>query len=204
MAERVVTPKDCAVLCCVPLDRARFTASLARPDGYVRMLARKSGWTPRVAKAAWWPYAERVVTPILRALNAAEELGAVIVTDVSVSTFVRTLAGPEPHVVCVLGHSEFRDSQVFVEFDRGPESFVDIVDRLPTEFDGVLDLGLCVSWRASEIVKERCPDCLTVSYRAVQDPSYRAAAVTSHLKFLSRHPSRYTDVLAEMAKRISR
>jgi hypothetical protein len=135
---RTIKPRDCTILLGVPTDLAGFRHDL---DAENKDLVRN--------RCPVWPrYRQEVVVPADRLIAIGREYGATLRRDAALSDIGPACRG-DSSVVIFVGHWTTQ----CVEFFDGLHPFRDIVDEVPTEFEGFLDLLVCA------------PDALAIALR---------------------------------------
>jgi hypothetical protein len=88
-----------------------------------------------------------------------------------------------------------------VEFADGLRTVPEVVDAVPTDFDGVLDLTVCNSVILGEAIKRERPRCLVPVNRYPAGLAARMTLYSLAVSELARRPAPYIDVLARIHKR---
>src|SRR5688572_16099213 len=131
----VVSPRDCALAFGIPTCRAGFegrlkygTCDYIRPDRF-------SGWSE---------YEMRFVRFLTELEPGLREIGVTVAQDVTASSFAELF--DRHRAVVLFSHWNDEDPDFplgAVELNEGPVAIDTIVNAVPEDFDGFLDLCVC-------------------------------------------------------------
>lgn len=140
IAERPVTPGRCTLLFGIPTDQAAFNADLANDRGkdFVRR------------NPEWERYWKQVARPAQQLSRHAQSLGAHVVSNACFSDYAEALRAPNDVVILI---SHWRGETV--ELYDGMHAVDALVNSIPDNFDGLLDLCVCTPSRLALSVRGR-------------------------------------------------
>ncbi|MGZ3790660.1 MAG: hypothetical protein ACXVCQ_19205 [Bacteriovorax sp.] len=90
-------------------------------------------------------YQEKIISPVTRTIKILETAGVSIFTEVSLSDFSQLFDG-RFDVIILFTHS----CKQRIEFRDGLSLAENVVDQIPKEFEGIIDLSIC---HPTELVK---------------------------------------------------
>jgi hypothetical protein len=150
----------------------------------------------RFAKAfdSWPKYRNQVIQPYERVALRASRMGVRIVQDITLEKFGELFFERKVHIVILFSHW----SDDAVEFHDG---FMDcdlVIERVPFEYGGIIDLCVCHPEKLVRQLREMRPNCFIKWIDAKATPAiwlYFYAALFSYLK---RGKKCYLEVLEEL------
>lgn len=123
-------PRDCVIAFGIPITREAFFHALLTPQG--------RDFVPNCCPD-WQDYYFQIVSYTDRLVPLLEQLGAVIVRDVSLKKFGELLRQPQQPVVILFSH--WRSEAV--EFADGLAPIPAVIREVPNSFRGIVDLCVC-------------------------------------------------------------
>jgi hypothetical protein len=176
--EELVTPVDCQVLMAIPTSREGF-------DRDLRLVSKD--FIPNICPV-WDMYRFTTVDVFARERERWERCGVEVIEDVTIDCFRERLARAS-HTVTVLfahwakGGVEFADKIVPI-----PE----VIDAVPVDFRGWLDLSVCHPKElAAGLRRSRGPDCRIKFSHGKAIPSLWMAYYSVLFAYLSRGTYQY-------------
>ena len=91
-----------------------------------------------------------------------------------------------------------------VEFADGFRGVAEILNGLPLDFSGVLDLTVCQSVLLGEEVKRRCRHCLVLTAADLTTLDYRFALYRQTVEVLASQPQPYQDAIVGIRKLLNK
>jgi hypothetical protein len=129
IATRIICPSDCLLGFAIPTARERFMRDLASGDD-MRFAPSFDSWTR---------YRYEVVRHLDTLRPALEATGTAVVEDFSLEALEGAFSLRRKSIVVLLSHW----CGDRVEFAGGMASADDVVDRVPEDFAGIIDLCVC-------------------------------------------------------------
>jgi hypothetical protein len=130
VTRRVVKPRDCVVAFGIPTTREAFFHALRTPQG--------RDFIPNCCPD-WQDYYFQIASYTDRLVPLLEQLGAVVVRDVSLKKFGELLRQAQHSVVILFSH--WRSEAV--EFADGLAPVSAVIREMPNSFQGIIDLCVC-------------------------------------------------------------
>src|ERR1051326_4139585 len=151
MSGSVIKPCDCAIAFAIPTNSEEFFRDLDAPNkNFAKFFREKFGsW-------AWDEYRRQIVRDYERVAPAIMETGAKVHTGVTLREFGELFRRGRFRVVVLFAHW----GEDAVEFYDGFAPVGTIVEQVPDDFDGVVDLCVCHSNHLREQLSVRRPKCL--------------------------------------------
>lgn len=178
----------CGLLMAVPLTRDRFLADAndGRMDFVRQWVASFVGYTP---ERLWRDY-ERIAGYGLQIVEEARKGGVHVVTDAPFASW--PLITRTKEVVTLVAHW-VAGSAPAIEYADGPRSLHEVVEALPADFAGVVDLTVCNSTRAIAAIKRARPRCSVLANRDATRLDLRLAMYRQVLRLVDRERTCYLE-----------
>ncbi|MBF0338860.1 MAG: hypothetical protein HQL05_13650 [Nitrospirae bacterium] len=139
MTRRIVKPNNCALAFAIPLDEKSFEQNRKVPDReYIRMKF----------KDDWNGYYIKVARIYENFKTNFQQLGVNVFYNVTFDCFKGLLEREEFDVIIPFAHFNNKESELHkpgMEFFDGFATIPEIVDAVPYDFTGILDLDVCNS-----------------------------------------------------------
>jgi hypothetical protein len=183
----------CGLVVAVPLTRDHFLADAAdmRKD-FVRQFAASFAGYP--AERLWLDYAP-FATYALQVVGEARAMGVDTATD---ATFAAWTVATGRHDVITLVAHWIEGPLPAIEYADGPRRVDDVVETLPRDFAGLIDLTVCHSTRAIGAIKKARPRCSVLGNREPARLDVRLAMYRQIIRLVDREGTCYVDA----AKRV--
>lgn len=127
---RITRPEDCVLGFGIPTTEQDFLES--RRSGPRGCFARRPHANP-------YTYRTQVIEPCARLGASIRRLGARVVPDLTLAGYADLFRAPETHAVILISHWD----DDFIEFRDGLAGIDAIVEAIPGDFAGVIDLCVC-------------------------------------------------------------
>jgi hypothetical protein len=127
-SHRIITPSECALAFCLPLERTSFLNGVSLQGSYSSRY-----------KGGWQQYQKLFVSEADRTFALLRSLGVHIETSVTCAGFADMLSSGRWGAVVLFSHW-YGDS---VEFSNGFCGYTDIIQALPNGVRGIVDLCVC-------------------------------------------------------------
>lgn len=184
-AATVVNPRDCAIAFGIPTCQMGFEGRLKY--GTCDYLLRFSGWSE---------YEVRFVRFLTELEPGLLEIGVTVVRDVTASSFAELF---ERHRVVVLfSHWNDEDPDFplgAVELNEGPVAIDTIVNAVPQDFDGFLDLCVCHPKHLAVALGEARPRCRVKRLDNIAQPDFWLYFYGTLFHRLYESPTSYSKAL---------
>ncbi len=142
----IVKPEDCALLIGIPLTLEDHMRKKHCEDSM------------SLLEPIWSKYESQVVSPYLKQLKKTYSTTGVKITEkANLNHWKQAVCHSELKVVILFSHF----SSDSVEFDDRMVKSTEIVNAVPQEFDGVLDLCVCHPVSLVEKIRVERPNCLS-------------------------------------------
>jgi hypothetical protein len=129
VTQRISRPEDCVLGFGIPTSAERFLAS--RLHGFSGCFASDfSGLSD---------YEAQVLEPFRRIGAQIRQLGARVVSDLTLDQYGALFRDGRTHAVTLVSHW----GKTFIEFHDGPARVNEIVQTIPSDFAGIIDLCVC-------------------------------------------------------------
>ena len=183
------SPRDCALAFTFPLDleEARAQASDPSHDFIQSFLASGAG-TPE--DVLWEDYA-RIAAFSREVLAEAEQRGVLVAADAGLSDWGRLVR--QRRVCTLFAHWDQSAGEGCVEFADGRKTCGQLIDSLPADYAGILDLAVCRSIIAGQKIKRARPRATVITHRHESSVGPRAALYRQVLRVLDSDRTSYTD-----------
>jgi hypothetical protein len=158
ITRKLIKPQDCVVAVCIPTTRAAHVNALNNPEN--------RDFVPNLGKE-WLLYSRDVIAYTSRLLPEIEKLGVTVLYDVTLPTLNKLLSDSSYRIFVLIAH--WKDDAV--EFADGLENISAIVDAVPTDFDGILDLCVCHPVSLALKLRETRPNCVVRFTNAESTPA---------------------------------
>jgi hypothetical protein len=159
VSRRIVAPGDCVLSFGIPTSEEEFYEAKHNPGN--RDFVVNNYW-------AWQKYYIDIVRHLESAEPAIRSTGARIVRSLTLAQFARLLS--EERVTVLILFSHWKDDSV--EFADGVFKVSDVIDCIPDDYSGIIDLGICHPISLAREVQTRKPGCLVRYTDTVATPYY--------------------------------
>jgi hypothetical protein len=193
-AATVVGPSDCAIAFGIPTCRMAFEVRL------------KHGTCDYLRRFAGWPeYEFRFVRFLTELEPGLREIGVTVERDATVSSFAKLF---ERHRVVVLfSHWNDEDPDFplgAVELDEGTVAIETLVDAVPQDFEGFLDLCVCHPRNLASALWEARPRCRVKRLNNVAQPDFWLYFYGTLFHRLHQEPTSYPKALVRTRDELTR
>src|SRR5437660_4940776 len=130
ISRRIITPKDCLLSFGIPTSREEFFEAKQNPNN--RDFAVNH-------YASWAKYYSDIVGPLDLVEPAIRSIGVRTIHRLTLSEFRRLLFEDRVRVLIVFSHW----SDESVEFAEGLHKVSEVIESIPKDYSGILDLGIC-------------------------------------------------------------
>lgn len=163
LAELAVELSDCAFVSCVPHTRKEYFDALSDPNrDFVR------------SQCPVWPkYVEEILQPLDRLVRVVGGWGVSVTTNASLEEFGSVLR-LRPRVVIIFAHW----SETSIEFGNGLRAVQMVVDEVPSDYSGFIDLCVCRPKMLADALRAQRPKCIP---KRVQSEAYPAFWLSFYL-----------------------
>jgi hypothetical protein len=179
-------PQRYGLLVTVPLTREQFLADATngRKEFVRQWVASLSGYAP---EQLWRDY-ERIAGFTLQIVSEAREAGVQAVTDGCYGSWTAMAATSD--VITLVAHWVAGPPAGF-EYADGPRPLDEVVDALPEDFGGIIDLTVCHSTNAIPAFKKARPRCSVLANREPARLDLRLAMYRQILRLVRRERQGY-------------
>ncbi|KJU81627.1 hypothetical protein MBAV_006189 [Candidatus Magnetobacterium bavaricum] len=190
MTHSIIKPDNCALAFTIPLDEESFKQKEKVPDR-------------EYTKETRWELYEKKIAGIYEKMKSNfQQLGVNIFYNVTLDCFKGLLDG-EIDVVILFAHFRNNDSGLYkpgIEFFDGFATIPEIVDVVPYNFSGILDLTVCNPTTLVVKLKEKNRDYLIKSGFGNATPVVWMGFYLALFKYLHDNDSTYIKALEETVK----
>jgi hypothetical protein len=159
LSKQIVKPRDCVLAFGIPTTRTAFDRALNDPGNRDFIVNRSRDWKK---------YECEVISEIENTEPNIRALGVRVVHDLTIDLLGQLFEDRAATVIVLFCHSH----DASLEFDDGLASVPDVMARIPTDVQVIIDLCACRAWTlAKTIIKER-PRCLTNFVESQATPAY--------------------------------
>jgi len=123
---------------------------------------------------------------------------------------VQTSSGGDAHFDMRLTRAEFERAfpgdikpASVIEFSDGLHTIPELVQSIPVEFSGLLDLTVCNSVIPASIIREHRPNCLIAANRKPAELRSRMYLYGLEISLLAKEPALFVDVITKVHSRRS-
>ena len=145
IAQRLIKPADCVIGACIPTTRREFVRDIDDPA---------KEFVPKLCPV-WFKYEEEVVHPFERVRGPLTAWGVQVVPGVTLKSFGELFRLRRSVVILFAHWSDDR-----VEFADGLKPIDRVIEAVPEEFGGILDLCVCHPEALATGMRVRRPNCL--------------------------------------------
>jgi hypothetical protein len=180
-------PADCVVLIALPTSRSGFEWSRAQAQ---------SEYANRFLLG--WDQYEGVSDDLTDAVERYKSQGVKhVAVDARQEEWLRTLS--EAEVVIIFAHwIESAAGAGAIEFWDGPCSVEELVDQIPVDFNGVIDLSVCHPFGFADQVARHRPNCSVCYAEYAVSPSIWAEIYCSIFEVLRRTGMDYREAVTRV------
>lgn len=216
-------PGDCALAFAIPLTRERFLASLAQPDkrDFVFHFRKGRGLERTDPEFCWQVYESEEVAFVSAVCEEVADRGVTIVHDVELTKLTELLA--QFSVVTLVAHSRIVEFEIedierpleilnllrespsnaikpacVIEFSDGLHTIPELVESIPIEFSGLLDLTVCNSVIPAASIRQNRPNCLIAANRHPAELRSRMYLYGLEISLLEKEPQPFVDVITKV------
>jgi hypothetical protein len=140
---KITKPSQCVLGFGIPTTRSSFTKSLKNPN---------SDYINRY-NCSWNYYKEVIVNPLNDVRPVFDKVGLTIVHNLTLEKFEQLFN--EFEVIILFSH--WKENKI--EFEEGLIEIEKVVDIIPNNFEGVLDLSVCHPTKLGQLIKEQKENC---------------------------------------------
>jgi hypothetical protein len=183
------TPRDCALALAIPLTREAWYADKddERMDFIRSWVASFPGYN---VERLWNDYS-RVAAYTNTMAAEADAKGVMVSTAATPESWGRLIA--TRRVVTLVAHWVNDAGAVHFEFRDGLARLERLIDRLPLDYAGVLDLTVCYSAEAIAPFKRARPGCTVLANKKPANLAVRLAMYRQIVKILSVERTTYVE-----------
>lgn len=183
VADRVSKPRDCAFAVGIPTSEAGYRQSLQAPG---EPFAKRFG-----TYAQYW---NQIVRPVQSLADRVTRFGVRLVRDLTLDGFGSLCSDEKVHAVILFSHWA-EDS---VEFFDGFASIEAVIETVPTEGSGVLDLCVCHPLDLISQLRKDRPGYL-IHFRQIEaQPRFWLSFYPALFLSLHRSPRSYLDAFTDL------
>jgi len=202
-------PGDCVLALAIPLTRERFLADLKQPEikDFVFQFRKVRGLERADPEFCWQVYETEEAALVAAVCDEVEHHGVKIANDVSLADLTKLLA--QFSIVTLVAHSRFVDSETadlknpLIEFSDGLVTTPELVQAIPIDFSGLLDLTVCNSVIPAAAIRESRPNCLIAGNRRPAELRSRMYLYGLAISLLAKEPQPFVDVITKVHSRRS-
>jgi len=178
--KKLTQPENCIIGFGIPTSEAAYLQS--REAAEERFARRYQ---------AYAAYEYQVIEPYNRLAPRLRRLGVKIIPDLTLAQFKRCFAEASVHAVILFSH--WNDEAI--EFHDGYAAVPEIVESVPYEYTGVVDLCVCHPESLIPELRRRRPNCCIHHIRATATPLFWLNFYAAVFHYLRRAHKRYLEVL---------
>jgi hypothetical protein len=183
----VVKPRDCVIAFGIPITREAFFHALRTPQG--------RDFVPNCCPD-WQDYYFQIVSYTDRFVPLLEQLGAVVVRDVSLKKFGELLREAQQTVVILFSH--WRSEAV--EFADGLAPVPAVVREVPNSFRGIVDLCVCHPDSLAVHLSDRWPHSVVKFSGVKTTPALWLYIYFAVMRILNEEDATYMDAVERVIR----
>lgn len=180
-SSQVVKPSDCIMAFGIPTSRRAFNEALANPTNRDFVVN---------CCPVWEKYDYEIVSEVEFVEPAIKALGARVVHDLTLEGFGE-LFRRRPGAIILFCHWQ----NEAIEFADGLKTVPDVIDKVPIDFSGLLDLCVCHPESLAVSLHNSRPNCLTRFTNKAATPAYWLYFYWALFKVLKDSDTTYLDAL---------
>ena len=191
------SPGDCALALAIPLTRERFLTALAQPEkhDFVFHFQKGRGLERADPEFCWQVYEAEELAFVSAVCTEVSSRGVTVVNDVELTQL--TALFNQFSIVTLVAHSKFVEDKPVIEFSDGLHTTPELIQSIPIDFSGLLDLTICHSViPAADIRSER--RCLVAGNRKPAELRSRMYLYGLEIELLAKNPRPFVDVIKEV------
>lgn len=192
IADKPVKPGNCFLGICLPLSKQDYITSLDNDNNKSYAKIRRKLLQFNI-DSLW----EHDHLPLVHLINdiklKLQRLGVTVKTDFSLSD-IASIAHYE--VAAILAHYDDVKDEIEL-FDNQYKSDI-IIDRIPVDYNGIIDLTMCQSTRVQMQIKARIKNCLVVANKMNASPEFRLLCYYNTVSLLGKEDISYVDAITKI------
>lgn len=180
---KITKPSQCVLGFGIPTCRHSFTKSLKNP---------KSDYVNRYQRS-WSYYNKKIVNPLNELMPTFDKAGLSIMHNLTLKKFRQLFNKYE--VIILFSH--WKEDNI--EFEEGLIPITNVVDAIPGDFEGVLDLSVCHPAKLGQLIREQKENCFAKYTNTKVDPPVLWFNLYSVLfQYLNNEDKYYLDALEDV------
>jgi hypothetical protein len=188
VAQRIVKPENCALAFGIPTSRETFLRDQAQDGEYFA----------KHYHGVWERYDHEVVRHLRKYAPLLKQLGVNVVEQLTLQHFGELFRDAKLDVVVLFSH--WHDDAV--EFHDGLALAPAIIEQIPVDFSGVLDLCVCHPESLTIALRRDRPRCLIRYTNKPATPYIWLYFYMELFNYLRQHDSTYLQALEEVIMRV--
>ena len=148
ISERIIKPENCAVAFGIPTSKQAFER-----DGSDEVANKEFA---KLYRWAWGKFEAEIVNPFEKVVPVITGLGVEVCAEATLEDFGQLVRNERFDVVVLFSH--WGDESI--EFHDGFAQVPSIIEKIPSDFDRILDLSVCHPKSLVEALRRERPDCL--------------------------------------------
>lgn len=192
-------PSDCVLALAIPLTREGFLADLKQPEikDFVFQFCKLRGLERADPDFCWQVYESEEAAFVSAVCDEVVRHGIKVANDVSRGDLTKLFA--QFSVVTLVAHSRFAESEAAdIEFSDGLVTTPELVQSIPIDFSGLLDLTVCNSVIPAAVIRENRPNCLVAANRRPAELRSRMYLYGLEISLLEKEPQPFVDVITKV------
>lgn len=186
ISQKIIKPADCILGFGIPTARAAFFADQQNPK---KDFARRFD-------GIWNKYYFQIVKNLEKLLPIYEEAGLRVVHNMSLADFGAFFSDSKNKVIILFSH--WHEDQV--EFADGLVEIEAIVDKIPLNYEGIIDLCVCHPTQLSLAIREKRPYCLVRYIPREATPAFWLYFYVVLFRYLEQKDISYLQALEDVIK----
>ena len=178
ISTKIIKPAQCAIGFGIPTSKTDFEHDLARQD---KDFANKF--------KAWSIYKDQVVDHFIQLKTPIEQLGVCLVEQLTLEKFRNLFLNDAYDVIILFSHWKSKT----VEFYDGLKTISDIIDAVPLEFSGIIDLCVCHPTELRIRLDKERPNCVVKFSTAKSLPLFWLNFYDTLFTYLQQYDAAYAD-----------
>jgi hypothetical protein len=183
ISKKIIKPENCIIVFGIPTSKEKFRQ---------HQLSKNSDFAKRFTN--WSQYHYQFVSNIERLSPIITELGVSIIYDLKFRDFETLFNKNKIDVIVLFSHWNSNS----IEFDDGLADIQSIVNKIPLDFYGILDLCVCHPEELTKMLRKFRPNCLVKYTHKKATPFLWIYFYMVLLKYLKDYDVTYLEALEKI------
>jgi hypothetical protein len=184
ISKKIIKPENCVLAFGIPTSKEVFFNAQNHPN---KDFAKKF-------KGIWAKYDLEIVSNIQKIDPILSELGATVVHNLTLDDFGNLFHNQKYDVIILFSHWKANA----IEFHDGLAEIPAIINRIPTDFSGIIDLSVCHPEQLTIDLRKERPNCLVRFTNQDATPYLWLSFYRALLHHLKQHERTYLEALEEV------